>query len=96
MIKIRKIDKMKTLKEKVDYNRKRSSSDQFAAGYIIGVTMYNDYPKLDDKGKAETRNMIGDYNKIANGKDRNSTAIKLSKGIMCGIRDSANERKRRK
>ena len=87
---------MKTLKEKVDYTRNRSSSDQFAAGYIIGVTMYNDYPKLDDKGKAETRKMIGDYNKIANGKDRNSTAIKLSKGIMCGIRDSANERKRKK
>ena len=87
---------MKTLKEKVDYSRKRSSSDQFAAGYIIGVTMYKDYPKLDDKGKAETRKMISDYNKIASGKDRNSTAVKLSKGIMCGIRDSANERKCKK
>ena len=87
---------MKTLQEKIKFNKIRSVSDQFAAGYIIGVTMYKDYPKLDDKGKAETRKMISDYNKIASGKDRNSIATKLSKGIMCGIRDSANERKRKK
>ena len=87
---------MKTLQEKINFNKSRSVSDQFSAGYIIGITMYKDYPKLDDKGKAETRKMIGDYNKIASGTDRNSTAVKLSKGIMCGIRDSANERKRKK
>ena len=87
---------MKTLQEKINFNKSRSVSDQFAAGYIIGVTMYKDYPKLDEKGKAETRKMIGNFNKTANGKDRNSTAIKLSKGIMCGIRDSANERKHKK
>lgn len=87
---------MRTLQEKIDYNRKCSTSDQFSAGYIIGITMYKDYPKLDDKGKAEMRKMISDYNKIASGKDRNSIATKLSKGIMCGIRDSANERKRKK
>lgn len=87
---------MRTFEEKVNYNKKRYKTDNFSAGYVIGVQMYHDYPKYDEKGKAETRKMISDYNKIASGKDRNSIATKLSKGIMCGIRDSANERKRKK
>ena len=40
--------------------------------------------------------MISDFNEIAKGKDRNRKETRLSKGVMCGIRDSANERKRKK
>ena len=46
---------MRTLKEKVEHNNKRYKTDDFSAGYIIGVQMYHDYPKYDEKGKAEMR-----------------------------------------
>ena len=81
-MKKRKI-KMRTFEEKVNYNKKRYKTDNFSAGYVIGVQMYHDYPKYDEKGKAEARKIIGDFNDLA-------------KGIMCGIRDSANERKHKK
>ena len=87
---------MRTFEEKVNYNKKHYSTDDFSAGYIIGVGIYRDYPKSDEKGKAETRKMISYFNKIAKGKDRNRKETRLSKGVMCGIRDSANERKRKK
>lgn len=35
---------MRTLKEKVEHNNKRYKTDDFSAGYIIGVQMYHDYP----------------------------------------------------
>ena len=82
---------MRTLKEKIDYNKKRYSTDDFSTGYFIGVKMYRDYPKHDEKGKAELRKMIGDFNDLAKGKNGD----KMAKGFMCGIRDSANERKRK-
>ncbi len=83
---------MRTFEEKVNYNKKRYKTDNFSAGYVIGVQMYHDYPKYDEKGKAEARKTIGDFNDLAKGKNGD----RLAKGIMCGIRDSANERKRRK
>ena len=86
---------MRTFEEKVNYNKKRYKTDNFSAGYVIGVQMYHDYPKYDEKGKAEARKMISDFNEIAKGKDRNRKETRLSKGVMC-IRDSANERKRKK
>ena len=46
---------MRTLEEKVNYNKKRYKTDNFSAGYVIGVQMYHDYPKYDEKGKAEAR-----------------------------------------
>ena len=87
---------MRTFEEKVNYNKKRYKTDNFSAGYVIGVQMYHDYPKYDEKGKAEARKTIGDFNDLAKGKDRNRKETRLSKGVMCGIRDSANERKRKK
>ena len=83
---------MRTLKEKVEYNNKRYKTDDISAGYIIGVQMYHDYPKYNKKGKAEARKTIGDFNDLAKSKNGD----RLAKGIMCGIRDSANERKRKK
>ena len=87
---------MRTLEEKIAYNKKHGSTDFFSMGYIMGVQTYRDYPKLNDKSKAETREMIKDFNETAKGKDRNRTEVKLSKGFICGIRDCANERKRKK
>lgn len=84
--------KMRTFEEKVNYNKKRYKTDNFSAGYVIGVQMYHDYPKYDEKGKAEARKIIGDFNDLAKGKNGD----RLAKGIMCGIRDSANERKHKK
>ena len=42
---------MRTFEEKVNYNKKRYKTDNFSAGYVIGVQMYHDYPKYDEKGK---------------------------------------------
>lgn len=86
---------MRTFKEKFDYNKKRYDSnihDEFSSGYVFGVSIYQDYPKYDEKGKAEARKLIGDFNELAKGKNGD----KMAKGIMCGIRDCANERKRKK
>ena len=42
---------MRTFEEKVNYNKKRYKTDNFSAGYVIGVQMYHDYPKYDEKAK---------------------------------------------
>lgn len=79
---------MKTLAEKVAYNEKRNTD--FAFGYRLGVQIYKDYPKSDEKGKRETKRLIDGYKTLARDGDE------ISKGFMCGIRDAANERKARK
>ena len=43
---------MRTFEEKVNYNKKRYKTDNFSAGYVIGVQMYHDYPKYAEKCKA--------------------------------------------
>lgn len=79
---------MRTLEEKLRYNSIRKTD--FSFGYKLGVSIYKDYPKLNEKGKQEIKCLIDDYKDLARGGD------KISKGFMCGIRDAANERKRKK
>lgn len=75
----------RTLTDKLKYNAKRNTN--FAFGYRLGVSMYQDYPKDTAKGKIETKRLIDNFKSLARGGDE------ISKGVMCGIRDAANERK---
>ncbi len=76
-----------TVDEKVRYNRKRKTA--FSSAYCLGVSVYRDYPAADAKTKAVIRQMIDTNKQIAR------TGDASAKGFMCGIRDAANERKRR-
>ena len=77
----------RTVEEKLRYNRKRKTA--FSSAYCFGVSVYRDYPAADAKTKAVIRQMIDTNKQIAR------TGDASAKGFMCGIRDAANERKRR-
>lgn len=76
---------MKTLQEKFAFNKKRGT--EFSAGYIMGVKTYQKYPLKDRKGKKTANRAIDTFSQMARNGDE------FAKGIMCGIRDAANERK---
>lgn len=86
---------MRTLKEKLEYNRKRKNKSSFATGYAMGVTLYENYPKMSTEEKVAAQSIMRDWREIARRKDRNDPEVQLSKGLMCGLRDSANERKKK-
>lgn len=76
---------MRTLEEKVDYNSKRDN--WFARGYVRGVRDYLGYGKLTSEGKEQ-------FKKVLDVTKRNAQlGDDYSKGIMCGVRDAARERK---
>lgn len=77
----------RTVDEKYKYNKRRD--DDFSGGYCIGVDVYRNYVKLDDASKKSARNAIDNFMQLAQRGD------KLSKGIVAGYRDAANERKAR-
>lgn len=77
-----------TVDEKYRYNKARNDG-KFSSGYCIGVTMYKDYVKGDDEYKKIIREFVDTSKELARGGD------KFGKGVMCGYRDSANERKAR-
>lgn len=78
---------MRTLKEKYSYNK--SKRGEFSAGYCLGVDIYNDYPKGNDSLKSTYKSLITNAKKLALKGDS------YGKGIMCGVRDAASERKAR-
>lgn len=85
---------MRTVDEKVKYNRGLEKKTAFAWGYLWGVQAYRRYPKADRAERTQIRAEIDDYNKQArNGKGRSQ---ECAKGYMCGVRDAANERKAKK
>ncbi len=75
----------RTVKEKVNYNKGRKT--EFSGGYTLGVMLYNDYPKQNGEGKKTINSIVGDSKELAKAGDQ------WSKGVMCGMRDAANERK---
>ena len=75
----------RTVKEKYEYNKRRKGV--FSSGYCYGVSLYRDYPKQDEEGKMLTEATVN----IASVYAREGQVF--SKGIMCGYRDMANERK---
>lgn len=78
---------VRTLKEKYDYNKRKSG--EFSSGYCMGVDIYNDYPKGNDTLKSTYKSLITNAKYLALKGDS------YGKGIMCGVRDAASERKAR-
>ncbi len=78
---------MQTLKEKVRFNKGRGT--QFSAGYLMGVKSYLNYPKKDLKSKRAAKKALDKFSEQARSGDE------FAKGIMCGTRDAANERKKK-
>lgn len=79
----------RTVDEKVKYN-KAKGDDDFGSGYCIGVTVYRNYIKQNDSRRQQIKLTIDNFMKLAKAGD------KLSKGVIAGYRDAANERKSRK
>ena len=80
--------KMKrTVQEKYDYNDKLDTP--FSTGYTLGVMLYRDYPRMDKEGKRLIRKIFDDNHELARSGDE------IGKGVMCAVRDCANERKSR-
>ncbi len=74
--------------EKKRYHGRGFPKGEFSQGYIIGVQLYRDYGKNGAPVNKEKRRKFIDQTK--------RQAIKgdlYSKGVMCAIRDCANERK---
>lgn len=79
---------MRTVNEKKKYHGRGFPKGEFSQGYIIGVTIYRSYGKDGTPVNKEKRRKYIDETKCQ--------AIKgdlYSKGVMCAIRDCANERK---
>ena len=79
---------MKTLTEKVAYNQTKNSG--FSKGYCAGVRYYQSYGKNGAPIDKRRHNQYIDDMKAGANKYR------YCKGFMCGLRDSANERKARR
>ena len=79
---------MKSLADKLKYNEGRNEA--FSIGYDIGVNMYRKYGLLDKRQKEQQKEYIDECSQRARAGDA------LYKGVMCGIRDAANERKANK
>ena len=74
--------------EKLAYNRKQNT--MFSSGYVLGVNIYRAYPNANVKDKAVIKDLITSSRQHARNGEQ------WDKGIMCGVRDAANERKARK
>lgn len=75
----------RTVKEKYEYNKRRK--DLFSSGYCYGVSLYRDYPQQNEEGRMLTTAFINLSSVYA------QDGQQFSKGVMCGYRDMANERK---
>lgn len=79
---------MFTLDDKIKFNQHRPNL--FSVGYITGVKAYRNYLLKDRQGKQATKKAMDGFSRQAKSGDV------FAKGIMCGIRDAANERKAKK
>ena len=75
----------RTVDEKYKYNQSRK--DTFSTGYCTGVTLYRSYTKSDGETKAIIKDIITTSKELAQNSD------KFGKGVMCAVRDCAEERK---
>lgn len=74
--------------EKLQYNQAREKESRFAAGYVLGVNLYHAYtPAL----KNDIRGIIDAFKATVKA---TPCDCEHEKGILCGYRDAANERKR--
>ena len=74
--------------DKIKYHRKGQPKGMFSAGYIMGAITYRSYGKGGAPVNKRARQKFIDETK------RQAMQGDLySKGIMCAVRDCANERK---
>lgn len=78
----------RTVEDKYKYNK--SKKNDFAGGYCLGVDLYKKYVKLSSSGQESIRTSIDNFMLAAKKGDQ------LSKGVIAGYRDAANDRKSRK
>ena len=78
----------RTVDEKLKYNDNRKTP--FSVSYVIGVRIYRNYPKVNAEGKKTIDEIIQSAKELARKGDD------TGKGILCGMRDAAKERKERK
>lgn len=77
-----------TVDEKKKYHGRGFPKGEFSQGYIIGVSIYRTYGKGGvpvNKGKRQKY--------IDDTKQKAQQGDQFCKGVMCAIRDCANERK---
>lgn len=98
----------RTFKEKVDYNKGRTKVSEFASGYDLAVYLYQSYIKAPEQARKQI-NVIFDNarknlttSRIALKRAENDMAkanakraVDYNNGILCGMRDAANDRKKR-
>lgn len=83
----------RTVDEKLAYNEKRET--MFAFGYTVGVKNYRRYVKLDAAGRRDVDNTVRMAKEGLKKPGQAKDNIDMYKGILCGYRDAANERKER-
>ena len=74
-----------SFEDKIKYNKGRKS--EFSQGYLVGATMYKDYPRLREVDRAFIRKRF-DEEKI-----RARKGDAFAKGVVCALRDASQERK---
>lgn len=72
------------------YKCNKTKGGDFGDGYCFGVDLYRGYVKRDVVGRQHVCKIVDGFMKTAKAGDQ------LSKGIIAGYRDAANERKSRK
>lgn len=77
----------RTFDEKLKYNENRKTP--FSVGYFIGARFYREYPKVNSEGKKVINEAVQTFKELARKGDE------TGKGVMCAMRDAANERKAR-
>lgn len=83
----------RTVDEKLKYNE--GKLDMFSTGYVVGVKNYRNYVKLSAAKKQGVDNLIKQAKTYVKDKTCPEDTRKLYKGVLCGYRDAANERKNR-
>lgn len=83
----------RTLSDKVAYNDKKGkeTGDPFAIYYGLGVIIYQQYPRNNGKYRTTVDATIKSFKRLSLTKDPYHVAA--YKGLMCGLRDAANDRK---
>ncbi|MCM1533398.1 MAG: hypothetical protein NC099_01975 [Corallococcus sp.] len=84
----------RTVDEKLRYNEEQNS--MFGTGYVLGVKNYRNYVRLDTVKKRSVDEIVCKAKKGVADPETDRDMQQLYKGILCGIRDAANERKERK
>lgn len=79
----------RTVDEKVAYNSKLKTPE--ATAYVVGVQLYRNYVKSNDKNKQGIKNVIDATFTLV----KSGYGDKSDKALIAGYRDAANERKAR-